>query len=511
MKKQSVRKLSLLTMVMLLLGVLGSACFGAGNLKPVELQFYMVGDGPKDLQLVQDKINEMAKKDLNCTVKFNFTTWTDYRTKYNLLLQTGQPVDLIYTASWLDYAKLAKKGVFKPLDKLIPKYAPEIKKFVSDSLWNQVKVNGKIYTIPSTYKEFVSNGFQYRKDLQKQFNLPEPNSLENVEAYMEGIVQNMPGQVVAGEVVNPGPTGCSFNALEILCMKYKWVDFQTPYGLVADYDNPSNLRQYWGSPDFSADMKMFKRWADKGFWSRSALSNKGDPTGFNNGKFVVVIQGLNGMKLSASTNAVAIAHPDWEVGYVSYPFVNGVAQFCHATQNGYGIPVASKNPERALMFYQKLLLDQRYNLLGQYGIEGVHYKATDGYYVPLGDPTKSAFPYEGFNGWGWRNPNYMLFQKNFDSIKKLFGQLEGIAEKTKYKGANIYQGFAEDYSSYQAERAALGTVLTQYLAPLEAGLVPDVDEAIKTFMEKAKAAGLDKIQAEYIKQWKAYCAQYKYK
>ena len=54
------------------------------------------------------------------------------------------------------------------------------------------------------------------------------------------------------------------------------------------------------------------------------------------------------------------------------------------------------------------------------------------------------------------------------------------------------------------------TVLTQYLAPIEAGLVPDVDAAIKTFMEKAKAAGLDKIQAEYTKQWKAYCAEYKY-
>jgi ABC-type sugar transport system, periplasmic component len=511
MKNQYVRKWGLLMAIVLLLGALGVSCFGASSLKPVELQLYMIGDGPKDLQLVQDKINEMAKKDLNCTVKFNFTTWTDFMTKYNLLLQTGQPVDLIYTASWMDYTKLAKKGVFKPLDTLLPKYAPEIKKFVPTSYWDQVKVNGKIYTIPSTYKEFSSEGFQYRQDLQKKFNLAEPNSLENVEKYMEGIVKNMPGQAVAGEIVNPGPVGFSFSAMELLSMKYKWVDYNTPYGLVADYDNPSNIRPYWGTPEFIADMKMFKRWADKGFWSRSALSNKGEQNGFDSGKYVVSINGVNIMKYENAVMKASTAHPDWEIGYAPFPFANGLALYAPATQNGYAIPVSAKNPERALMFYQKLVLDKRYNLLSEYGIEGVHYKVTDGYYEPIGDPTKAGFPYEGFNGWAWRNPNYMLFDKNFDVVKKLSVQLKAVAEKTKFKGVNIYQGFAEDYSPYQAERAALGTVLTQYLAPIEAGLVPDVDEAVKTFMEKAKEAGLGKIQAEYIKQWKTYCVEHNYK
>ncbi len=514
MKKRNLRIFCLAIVTVLLLGVLAGACFtadGAANLKPVELQFYMVGDAPKDLQLVQEKINELAKKDLNVTVKFNYTSWTDFSTKYNLLLQTGQPIDLIYTASWLDYAKLARKNAFKPLDSLLPKYAPQLYKFVPKDYWNQVKVNGKIYTIPATWKEFTSNGFQYRKDLQKQFNLPEPDSLENVEKYFEGIKKNMPGQVLTGEYVSPGPGSWSFSALEILQMKYKWVNFGTPYGLVADYSNPSNIKAYWGSPEFAADMKMFKRWADKGFWSRSALSAKTDMTAFDNGKVVAIIQGQNPNKYGASLVSAKNAHPDWEIGYVPYPAVNGIAQVAHATQNGYAVPFSSKNPERALMFYQKLVLDKRYNWLSQYGIEGVHYNVKDGYYEPIGDPTKTGFGREGMNGWGWRNPDYMLFDKSFDAVKVIFEQMGTIASKSKYRGINIFDGFAEDYSSYQSERAALGTVLTQYLAPLEAGLVSDVDAAIKVFMEKAKAAGLEKIQKEYIKQWKAYCAQYNYK
>jgi putative aldouronate transport system substrate-binding protein len=481
------------------------------KLKPVTLQFYMVGDAPKDLQMVEDKVNALSTKDINATVKFNYTTWTDFGTKYNLLLSAGQPIDLIYTAAWLDYAKLARKGAFKPLEDLLSTTGADIKKFIPQTTWDQVKVDGKIYTMPSTYREYVSDGFQYRKDLQEKYSLPVPNTLENVEAYLEGVKKNVPGQILTNEFVNAGPQSYSFSAFEILSMKYKWVNFGTPYGLVADLASPADIKPYWGSADFTTDMKMFKTWADKGFWSRSALSNKTDQTAFDNGKVVAVIQGQNASKFGGSLNKAGVTHPDWKVGYAAYPDANGIATLAHATQNGYAIPNSSQNPERAMMFYQKLLLDKTYNQLTEYGIEGTHYTVKDGYYEGVGDPTKSGFAAEAMNGWGWRNPQFQLFPKSYDAVKTLFSNFDAIAAKQpKYKGINIYDGFSEDYTSYQSERAALGTVLTQYLAPIEAGLVPDVDAAIKTFMEKAKAAGLDKIQAEYTKQWKAYCTQYNY-
>lgn len=50
----------------------------------VELQFYMLGNAPKDLQIIQDEVNKLALKDLNTTVKFNYTTWTDWDQKYKL-------------------------------------------------------------------------------------------------------------------------------------------------------------------------------------------------------------------------------------------------------------------------------------------------------------------------------------------------------------------------------------------------------------------------------------------
>src|SRR5690606_20680016 len=140
--------------------------------KPVELQFYMLGDDPKDLDFIQDEINKMAKEDLNATVNFNYTTWTDWDQKYKLLLGSGQQVDLIFTAEWTQYQSYAKKGAFQPLDELLPVAAPKLNEFVPADMWEAVKIDGQIYTVPSTYKEYVTNGFVWREDLREKYNLP---------------------------------------------------------------------------------------------------------------------------------------------------------------------------------------------------------------------------------------------------------------------------------------------------------------------------------------------------
>lgn len=54
----------------------------------------------------------------------------------------------------------------------------------------------------------------------------------------------------------------------------------------------------------------------------------------------------------------------------------------------------------------------------------------------------------------------------------------------------------------------MANVITQYLPPIQAGLVSDVDAEIDNLLEKAKVAGLDKIREEYTKQWLAYVEEH---
>lgn len=471
--------------------------------KKVEINLWMLGDAPKDLPIVNEEINKLSERDLNCTVKFNMINWSDYMQRYNLLLSSGQPFDLIFTAEWLNYNQFAKKGAFLELDTLLPKCAPSLYRFVPPVYWDGVRVNGKIYTIPATWKEYVSPGFAYREDLRKKYDLPEPNSLENIEAYLEGVSQNEPSLTLTSEQASDNGFGPYFSAYEVLNIKYKWIDLNMPYGLNGEYDSPSELKPYWGSSEFIEDMKMFKRWFDKGFWSKSALSNRDSIHNvFAYGKSAAALSGENPNRFNESWIKARNLYPDRELGYYPYIRSTRLAKPVHPIHNGFAVPRTAQNAERAVMFYEKLVLDKTYNHLSEYGIEGRHYTIEDGkYYKMIGDAKTNGFQREAINGWAWRNPELLLFDRSFDQVKALF------AEFDTYAKPDIFLGFVEDYTPYQAERAALYQVQSQYLVPLQAGLVDDVETAVKVFMDKAKAAGLDKIQAEYTRQWKDYCRE----
>lgn len=470
----------------------------ADTSKSVQLQVYLVGDAPKGLDKVSDKINELSKKDINATVKFSFTTWTDYANKYNLLISSGEPIDLLYTAPWLSYGSYAQKGAFMSLNTLLPKYAPELYKFVSQNDWKLCELNGKIYTMPSTYKEYFSDELIYREDLRKKYNLPVPDTFEKCEQYMLGIKKNMPSQMITNT------TGSSF-----LFLKDNEDSLETQnYGMQFNYYHPTKITQYWGSNKFLTNMKDIKRWADEGLWSKSILSDKTDSNDFNNGKIVISAAGINPSKYIGSVSKIKQTHPDWEVGFVQGAENVDYSAFTnHPLTNGFAIPVTSKNPERALMFYQKLVLDKTYNQLSEYGIQGVDYTVENGQYKQIGD----SFGYEGMNGWSWRNPQYMLKTSDTDALNTVFDSLSKVVAKHPAKySAKITDGFSEDTTSYENELAAVNTVVTQYLNPLLHGEVDDVDQATSIFMTKVKAAGLEKVQQGWQKQWLAYCKQYGY-
>ncbi|AFC33577.1 family 1 extracellular solute-binding protein [Paenibacillus mucilaginosus 3016] len=474
----------------------GSGGTGSGldTSKKVELQFYMLGDAPKDLPVIQAEINKLAEKDLNATVKFNYTSWTDWDQKYKLLLSSGQQVDLIFTADWTQYQSYAKKGAFQPLDELLPKAAPKLNGFVPKDMWEAVKIDGKIYTVPATYKEYVTNGFVYREDLRAKYNLPKPTSIETYEAYLDGIKKNEPDMLPLASTSNPvSSLSDPFRELT-----RDPVGGPLPYGIGIKYSQPGEAYSYWGSPEHLEELQTMKRWMDKGFFPKNVLNNKDTLTDQLTSGKAASIFGDNPTRFNDSVIKIASTHPDWKLEYYPFPLSRGFATPVHPIHNGFAIPKSSKNAERALAFYEKLVTDKQYNLLTQYGIEGKNYTVENGYYKMVGDKNSNGFGREAMNGWAWRNPEYMLFDKGYDNVKKIFSELDKIQKP------DIFTGFAEDYTSYQAEKAALEQVTKQYLYPLQAGLLPDVETGLKTFLEKAKQAGLDKVQGEYKKQWAQY-------
>ncbi len=213
--------------------------------------------------------------------------------------------------------------------------------------------------------------------------------------------------------------------------------------------------------------------------------------------------------ISAMNKIIEAGHDDWEVGYVAYGEITGAIYPCHATQNGTAIVNGCKYPERALSVLNYLLTDKAMNELVQCGILGYHYTLDDNGVYQLTDNSVN-FGYEGFNTWALRNNDYKIAQPSDTIIQGLFDKYREIGAKNKYPNLNIYEGFSENYNDYSVERANIDTVMKQYLAPIQAGLVDDVDAAIAEFREKITNAGLETAREGFKAQWLAYCDEFGY-
>jgi len=482
------------------------------NQTAVNLVFYTMGDPPPDAKTVEDAINVKLKEKLNCTVNFQMSTWTDYQQKYANEITSGN-ADIIYGAMWLNYAQLSKAGAYLELDDLLPKYAPDLYPQFSQSLLDACKVDGVLYGIPNLWPEYVINGVSYRQDLQEKLNLPVPNTIENAEAYFKGIKDADPNQrILQATTENSVGIVQGFDSAGILNLKYPWVqDGGLGYGLAANYNTPSDIYDYWGSQDFIDDCKMFKRWSDMGFWSKSALSDTNDNTAYLNGTCVAIINGENPNKAVGHVRDFAASHPDWKNGYVAFGETTGVIYPAHPTQNMSCITRNCKNPERAIQVINYMMTDEAMNRLVQAGIEGTHYKLENGFYKNLSDANPPPFNYEAFDTWNLRVTKFKLLQEVDVQLNDLFAKYHELAQKTKFPDINIAQGFAEDYTDYEAERTAVINVMKQYLAPIQAGLVDDVEASIKEFLQKANDAGLQTCRDNYKQQWLDYCNTYGYK
>jgi len=479
----------------------------------VNLIFYVLGDPPADQQMVENAINERLLEKCNATITFKFTSWTDHRPEYaNMLL--AQEADLCYTALWLNYDVQANAGAFLPLDDLLDQYAPDLRARCGEALLDQCRVNGNIYCVPGLWPEYVSPGILYREDLRQEYGLPVPDSLDNMEAYFKGVRDNQPEQTILWATTEDSyGFSIAFDAAWVLNLKYPWTapGGGMPYGLASDYSTPDQLYDYWYSQDFIDDCKMFKRWADMGFWSRSALYEMRDEDAFRDGGCVAQIAGQYPYKYAAAAQQLSEQHPDWQAAYYAYGETTGVLYPNHATQNGTAILLNCRHPDAAIRVLQALMTDEELNRLVLYGIQGIHYQIIDGVYnndVQRYDP--KPFDHEGFNAWNLRNADFMIPGPADTVLRPMFDKYAAIGSQTKWPNINIWDGFQEDWVEYYIERNAVKDVMTEYLAPIQAGLVYDVEAAVAEFLQKAEAAGLGKCREGFRAQWEAYCNEYGY-
>ena len=505
-KKLIAALLALTTMATVLTGCGGSSSGSSSGSSPasasgesgtadtsqeVELVMYVVSDRPAGQDVVDENLNKLLKEKLNCTLKINWIGWAEYAQKYPMLYSSGESFDMAYCAGWLNFSNLARKGAFQSLNDLLPTYAPKNYAMQSESALLQATIDGNLYAVPTLLPTYTAYGTVYRGDIAEEAGITDTiDTWDEIEEYCDYILANHP-EMEAIDMYSKDPE----LALQYTrSIGYKDIDSGLRYIYYdPSEENPTVKAVYDvdGISDFYARMKD---WSDKGYWSKSALSDT-DSLKTQNGKAALRFYNVDTW---ASYSAI---HPEWNFQYGN--MTSDVAHLPY-TQDCMVISNTAKNPERALMLWDLLTTDQEAYDAFFYGVLDTSYTLNDEGQFTITDPDL----YNTNAMWAVRT---MDLNRNQAGVPDSYNTIREDWEKeiSSDKGAERFTGFVLDTTNITTEVAACTNAEQQYGWPLQLGYTENVEQSIEEYKSAMEAAGIEKVIAECQTQLDAYLAAQK--
>lgn len=522
--KKLARTLALFLSAVMMLGVF-SACSSSGNSgsapaqasgstaavsasaaepgKPdiseeVTLTMYLIGDRPVDNDMVFEKINERLKEEINATIDVKFMSWSEYEQKYPLIFASGEDWDIIFTADWCFYnAQATKQGFWEITPEALETYAPMTAESMYPEAWEQAQVDGKVYMLPMNYQELTAYVWMARGDLMEKYSIESLNTFDEVEAYMQAIVDNEPSMI-------PLDVGSDYDRQFVFDLlwnvesdargddRYAVLPPSSLITCVGENDAQANVMSTLDTDIFLDVLTRVKDWKDRGFWSKNAVVNTQNNTeSFQAGKSALAVMNINTAKSLYAT--LQAEHPEWDVQV--FDAMNGApATIQSYLANGMSIFSKSKHPERALMALDYLRNDEICHNLFSYGIEGVHWEAV-GEHGLKSLPQSTNYAYDGNCNWGIRNDKFW---------RTVEGGIPNLEELTDTWKANARSGryltFVFDDSEVKNEVAAVTEIYNSDYKLLQLGFTDDPEGDVEKLKAKLESAGAATIREAFHTQ-----------
>lgn len=454
-------------------------------LDPVTLTFYCVGNS-QDMTAIENAVNEYLKDSLNITLEYECFGWGDtYTPKINPMLAAGDPIDIVFTASWAaNYRSNATAGYYTVLNDYIKKY-PGVEKVLGTDFLNATQIDGKNYAVPTNKEKAHSWGFLLKKDLVQKYNidLKSIKTMEDLEPYFDRVLAEEPGMTPLLSVQMDGP--------------YHLLDWNTfsdddvPGALYPDNRDNKVINQFL-APESIALYKQQREYMKKGYLHPDAATQDNFSSEMSTGKYFAVVQSLKPGKAAEMSQSTGV---EWEEVFIT-PIVMSNRESDGAM---LAIPVGSKNPERAFMFIEKLYTDVKLKNLLNFGVEGVHYKWSDDKSHIIPDPN-SGYVSDG----GWRFGDNLI---DYLTVGEDPNKVDNFLNFNKDALVLNNLGFVFDSTNVANELAACKDVVQTYYKQLFTGSVADIDGTVAKMESDFKAAGVDTLIKEIQTQYDAWLAK----
>ncbi|MEH7493864.1 ABC transporter substrate-binding protein [Neobacillus niacini] len=470
---------------------------GGNSEEPYEvaMSFITLGQTPKDLQMVQDEINKIAIPETNTKVKLVPFSIAEYGQKLNLMLSSGEKLDLALTGVFTNgLGQFVNKGQLLKLDDLFAEYGADIKK-AEDIAIAGGYYNGELYAIPSEEKMGRQQGFGARTDLIQKYGIDTTGikTYEDMDAIFKTIHDGEGSSFYPYALSGSGAGSSSFGYFNLVDSLGSTL---ASGGLLDGGQGSTKIVNVFATPEYKKHLEWMRKWYSAGYIPKDAAASTETPTD------LIKSGRAFGGGLSVEPGMAENLTRDAGMPITSIALTKPYAVTNSYQISMWSIPITSKNPEAAMRFLNLTYKDERIINLLSNGIEGKHYVKTDESMIikyPEGVSVQTT---------GYNNPLGLYGDKMkkyawAPTEAKIFDELKVFNEEVSKNGASKTLGYVFNSDSVKAEFAAVANVMTEYQSSLETGSV-DIDNTLPKFLEKLKSAGIDKIIAENQKQLDAW-------
>ncbi len=485
--------------------VIGAAMLlvaGVAIAKPLPMKYVCPGSDYPDADKVLAAVNQKLLKDgVNIEVTIQWIGWDAWWDKTNVMLSSGESFDLLHIMENgnITTAGYVGMGALTQTDNLIAQYGQDMKNKFADWMWKACKVNGKQYSIPAFWRDTTQIGGEvgevlYRKDIFDSLGLSIPKTPAELLADADKVRSAKGSDYLIWEHnVNRSPVWLhrTYSSWPF------YVDIESPIMMI---DKTGKASSWYESAEFKQDCQFFRQAYLKGLISPDVLSVQPDQitTQTNNGKFSFgASTASEGDVVTLHANGIKEADIQHFFFNPEKPILLGLPVL-----NSNGVPITSKNPQTAIQFLNWLYKDKANHDLFIYGIAGQDF-------VPVGDngmtvmKDANARPLYTHDWWQTAYYKYARFETG---TPQSFIHDCITSNPNVLTGFNV--GFAFDSSSVASELANVQAEMKASMFPIRWGVV-DFNQYYPDAIKKMKAAGLDKVVAEYQRQFAAYLAKQK--
>lgn len=469
----------------------------APQLAPYEINAYFLAPQCKDLPLVQEEVSKLLTQKINATIKLNYFWWDSYQQKQQLVVASGEKIDIMFSPSWWGYNDYVAKQAWLPLDDLLAEYGKDIIANIAPAYLKAPVINGKLYAIPTAKDMFGNGGFIFNKALidKYQFDINSITKPEDIEPWLQKIKDNEPGII-------------PFLSTQGDQSPYFTMDFMgsctgtadVPVGFLKT-DGEVKVVNQLETDIYKRVYKLAHSWYQKGYINKDvATLQDGTPI-------------KKAQKVFAWTEQLKPGKADELKAQYGYELVQADAwkgvQFYTTTpdltNSQLVIPRTSKDPARAMMFINLLFIDKQIKNLLSWGIENKHYKKIGENQIDFADGvTADNSGYTGLAQWSMGGSQFLDYLWASEAPDK-WEKMQKFNDSAKPMKTI---GWTYDSSNVKSEIAALTTVGQNMIRPLASGLV-DYDTYYPKLKEALEKAGINKVIADAQKQVDEYLASQK--